>query len=69
MKAVSTGRVDPRHGACTMNSRLMSSKSTSRSVRALKLLSGFALLIVGGVLALPGFPARGFPAPCSGCGS
>jgi Putative transmembrane protein (PGPGW) len=37
-----------------------SSKST-RPLRALKLVGGFALLIVGGVLAIPGVPGPGIP--------
>ncbi len=37
------------------------SKTTSGPLRALKLLAGFALLIVGGVLALPGVPGPGIP--------
>ena len=35
--------------------------STSRPVRALRVLVGFVVLIVGGVLALPGVPGPGIP--------
>ena len=38
-----------------------SSKSTFRPLRALKVVGGFALLIVGGVLAIPGVPGPGVP--------
>jgi hypothetical protein len=61
MKVAPTGRDVSRQAACTMNLSLPSPKSTSRPTRALKLVSGFALLIVGGVLALPGVPGPGIP--------
>jgi putative transmembrane protein PGPGW len=38
-----------------------SSKSTFWPLRAMKLVGGFALLIVGGVLAIPGVPGPGIP--------
>lgn len=44
-----------------MISGLLSAKSTSRPVRALRVLVGFVVLIVGGVLALPGVPGPGIP--------
>ena len=44
-----------------MTSTLLSSSSTSRPARALKTVAGFALLIVGGALAIPGVPGPGIP--------
>jgi hypothetical protein len=36
-------------------------KPTSRFVLAMRLVAGFALLIIGGLLALPGVPGPGIP--------
>ena len=38
-----------------------SPKPTSRLALAMRLVAGFALLIIGGVLALPGVPGPGIP--------
>ena len=48
----------------TMETRPMisippSPKSTSRIALAMRLVAGFVLLIIGGVLALPGVPGPG----------
>ena len=61
MNGASIGRNGRAGEPAQMISSRMSSKSAFRPVRAAKILIGFALLIVGGVLAIPAVPGPGIP--------
>ena len=61
MNGASIGRNGLAGEPAQMISSRLSSKPASRPVRAAKVLIGFALLIVGGVLAIPGVPGPGIP--------